>query len=398
MPVEIVMPQLFDAMTEGDLVVWLVEVGSAVTEGQVIAEIETDKSTVELESPESGILTEIVVGAGAQSVAVGATLALVSRDGEPADTGSSREPEVAVARATAVASDRVERAASDERATPLARRMAAQAGVDLADVNGSGPRGRITRQDIERKLGVSVHSAVAEPPPAPGDAGAAGEPLSRTRKTIAERLTEAKRTIPHFYLSVDCDLERLLTLRAETNHHRPEWRLSVNDFVIKALGRALSAVPGANATFRQERVQRHDRVDLSLAVSTERGLVTPVIHDVNALSVAQISAEARRLADRARAGKLSPEEYSGGSFTLSNLGMYDVDALYAIINAPQTAIVGIGRARERPVVVQGEIEAHRVATVTVSADHRVIDGALGAELLGALKSELENPLALLLPS
>jgi pyruvate dehydrogenase E2 component (dihydrolipoamide acetyltransferase) len=392
MPIEIVMPSLSDTMTEGDLVAWLVPEGARVARGQIIAEIETDKSTVQLEAPEAGTLSKILIREGSESVAVGETLALLSEDGDAA----LEEPDT---RASEPVEPRPEAPPSDERATPLARAMAVQAGIQLADVRGSGVGGRITRDDVERALGTEAappKTVAPLPGPTPRAAHFVSGPLSRTRKTIAERLSEAKRTIPHFYLQVDCAMDRLLQLRADTNRLRPEQHLSVNDFVIMALARALARVPGANASYRDGKVQYHERVDLSVAVATERGLMTPVIRDVNSLTLAQISSEARRLAETARAGKLSPDDYTGGSFTLSNLGMYEVDGLYAIINPPQTAILGIGRARETAVVREGELAVGRLATLTISADHRVIDGALAAELLGGVKHDLEDPLGLLL--
>jgi pyruvate dehydrogenase E2 component (dihydrolipoamide acetyltransferase) len=391
------MPALFESMTEGDLVTWLVAEGDKVQAGEVIAEIETEKSTLEIEAPETGTLARILVPEGSQGIVVGQSLAILLREGESPENAEMDDG----AELSAETEIRAPREAEDLKRTirvsPLARLMAVQAGLPLDRIHGSGPEGRIMRVDVERALGGVRRPAVATRTRRNADTAApfVDEALSRTRQTIAQRLSAAKQEIPHFYLNVDCDFEALLDLRADLNRRGGVCKLSVNDFVIKAAARALRDVPAANACFTGKNIRLYQRVDVSLAVATKNGLVTPVLHAANQKSLAEISCEARELAARARAGRLRPEEYGGGSFTISNLGGHGIDGLFAIINAPQTAILGVGRAVKRPIVRCDQVVAAPVATLSLSVDHRVIDGAVGAELLSSIKGYLEDPLGLL---
>ncbi len=393
MPVEILMPELSPTMTEGAVASWLKSVGDAVEAGEVIAEIETDKATVEYRAAANGTLAKILVEAGTEGVAVHQPIALLVEQGERPDAVSAR-------------SDMPPPPTRRERplASPLARKIAAQSGIDLAAVKGSGPNGRIVKRDV-----VGAVAPVAPPPPrapAPepareeaGEAALAHDPVphSAVRKVIARRLSEAKRDIPHFYLSIDCRIDALLALRAELNA-RPgaDYRLSVNDFVLRAVATAMRRVPNVNASWTEDAIRVRRGVDVSVAVAIEGGLITPVIRDADRKGLATLSNEARELAARARERKLSPEEYEGGGFTVSNLGMYGIREFAAIINPPQSCILAVGAGEQRPVVTDGALGVATVMTCTLSADHRVVDGAIGAEFLAIFKGLIEDPLSMLL--
>jgi pyruvate dehydrogenase E2 component (dihydrolipoamide acetyltransferase) len=404
MPVEICLPELFESMTEGDLVAWLVAEGDEVQAGQVIAEVETDKSTLEIEAPETGTLARILTPEGTRGIAVGQTLAILVREGEAPEDAEPPDGAERASRAGADVPQQLEAIPETLRVSPLARRMAAQAGLGLDGLDGSGPGGCITATDVGHALEHERVSADVKLPlgaapatrEAVADAPFVEEPVSRMRRTIARRLTSAKQEIPHFYLNLDCDFDALLALRAGLNRHLGEPKIGVNDFAIKAAACALRDVPAANAGLVGDALRLYQRADISFAVATEGGLVTPLLRAANEKSLAEISRETSELVVRARAGTLRPEDYSGGSFTISNLGMYGVDGLYAIINPPQSAILGIGRAIERPVVRQNQLVAAQVARLTLSVDHRVLDGALGARLLASIKEHLEDPIGLLL--
>jgi pyruvate dehydrogenase E2 component (dihydrolipoamide acetyltransferase) len=445
MPIEILMPALSPTMTEGNLARWLKQEGDEVSPGDVIAEIETDKATMEVEAVEAGRLGRILIGDGTEGVAVNTPIALLLEEGEDASAladaaaGGARpvalaapaSQEAAPAAAAPTAAAPAARSGAGNGAdrggrifaSPLARRMAEQAGIDLAGLQGSGPHGRIIKIDIERALqqgaarpavAPSAAAAVpaagrveapapAAPIPSPVAAPAAAyaeQPLSNMRKVIARRLTEAKQTIPHFYLSMDCELDALLKLRQELNGRAgADYKLSVNDFVIKAAALALRKVPKANASFGGDRIYLYHDVDIGVAVALEDGLVTPVIRQADRKGLAAISNEMRDLAARARdpgGMKLKPEEYQGGSLSVSNLGMYGVRDFQAVINPPQASILAVGAGEMRPVIKDGALASATVMTVTLSIDHRVVDGALGAELLQAFKGYVEDPLAMLL--
>jgi pyruvate dehydrogenase E2 component (dihydrolipoamide acetyltransferase) len=383
MPREIVMPQLSETMAEGDLVAWLVPEGAKLRAGEPIAEIETDKSTVELEAPEDGTLERIVARAGTQAVAVGQVLAILrgvaERDSAGANTTSATS------------------AAAPRGASPLARRMAAHSGLDIEAIAGSGADGRIVRSDVERALGrLAVPHVASEPKRATADSESYRvERLSRARRTIGERLGAAKRDIPHFYLHVDCEIGASVSLREQLNRRSPTRRYSLTDFVVRAVALALRDVPALNASYVDGELRLHEEVDVAIAVASDAGLITPIVRSAARKSLAEISDEARELVARAREGRLAPHEYQGGTFSVSNLGMFGVDGLYAIVNPPQLAILGVGRVHPRPVARDGAIVVEPVTQLTLSADHRVVDGAIGAKFLGTIRARLEDPLSLL---
>ncbi len=409
MPINILMPALSPTMTEGNLAKWLKSEGEPVEAGEAIAEIETDKATMEVEAVDEGVLGKIVVPEGSEGVAVNAVIGVLLAEGEDAasigelpapaekpEPGAGPAPE-APPTSESVAENAPARSGREERvaASPLARRMAAQAGLDLSAIRGSGPRGRIVKADIEAALAGSA----AVPSPAPGGAPAAEDrtvKLSTMRRVIAERMTESKATVPHFYLGVDCEVDELLKVRREINDRIEGARVSVNDIVIRACALALRDVPAANVSWAGEgTMTQHGAVDISVAVAIPGGLVTPIVRNADAKGLVGIAAEMKELAGRAREGKLLPEEYQGGSFSISNLGMYGVKSFDAVINPPQACILAVGAAEPRPVVRNGEIVPATVMSCTLSVDHRVVDGAIGAELLGAIKRYIEYPPAML---
>lgn len=422
---DIVMPVLAAGMEEATLVRWLKAEGDAIAVGDVIAEVETDKATMEMEAEAAGILGRILVGDGSEGVPVHTPIAVLLADGESADAlpattaAESAAPEAAApppaAPKPAVPQPTVPQAAAGGRvlASPLARRLAAAKGVALAALTGSGPHGRIVRLDVERAAAAASAPAASiatsseapkQPAPTPP---ASKQPMpwqtvtahanSGMRKTIAKRLVEAKQTVPHFYLTVDVELDRLLALRADLNGRADaDYKLSVNDFVIKAVALALRKVPAANAMWTDEAILRFDEVDVSVAVATDGGLITPVVRGADGKGLAALSAEVKALAAKARDGKLQPEEYQGGGFTISNLGMYGIREFAAIINPPQSCILAVGAAEQRPVVRDGAVAVRTMMTCTLSVDHRAVDGAVGAEFLAAFKPLLEDPLRLIL--
>lgn len=417
MSIEIRMPELTADMTEADVVDWLVAEGEAVEAGQVIAELETEKSTVELEAPAAGTLAEIRVPGGTAGVAVGTVLAVL----EPAEAGAGAQPPPGERAAPPEKAARPSpppppaepppagsppegaAAAAPAGATPLASRLAEQAGLDVGAIEGSGARGRVVKADVEAALAQPGRGArteerrprlVVEAPE--GTAPYVEIAPSRMRRVIAERLSEAKRSVPHFYLRVECEIDALLDVRRRLNEAEDAPRISLNDFVIRAAALALREVPDANVSWVDGTLRRFERVDVSVAVATEGGLVTPVVRGAERKGLAAIAVEMRDLAERARARKLAPEEYRGGTFSVSNLGMYGVEAVYPILNPPEACILGVGAAERRPVVRGDDLAAATVVTLTLSADHRAVDGALGARLLDAIRRRLEDPLAMVL--
>ncbi len=432
MTITITMPQLSPTMTDGTLSKWLVKEGDTVTSGDVLAEIETDKATMEVESIDDGTVGKIVVAEGTDNVPVNNVIAVLLEEGEDASAldgvdlaaaAPSPVPEAAAEPAAAEESAEAPAAAAPApaapapaaaqpapapeggervKASPLARSMAKQAGIDLTQLTGSGPHGRIVKRDVEAAAAGGVATAaapVASPMAAPVMApGAAYEDvkLSNMRRVIAERLQEAKQTIPHFYLTVDCEVDRLLELRKELNGRSDDYKLSVNDFVIKALAMALRKVPDANAAWGGDVLRRFTTVDISVAVAIDGGLITPIIRNADTKGLVDISEEMKELAGRAREGKLMPEEYQGGTFSLSNLGMFGIKQFDAVINPPQAGIIAVGAGEQRPVVKDGALDVATVMSCTLSCDHRVIDGAVGARLLTAFKGLIEEPLTMLL--
>jgi pyruvate dehydrogenase E2 component (dihydrolipoamide acetyltransferase) len=427
MPIELKMPALSPTMEEGTVAKWLVKEGDIVAAGDVLAEIETDKATMEFEAVDEGRIAKIVVGDGTEGVKVGTVIALIQGEGEEAAPAKSAAPEPEKAKApepkaapeaapkpqaAAPRPDPVPQSHEEGariKASPLARRLAAQQGIDLGGITGSGPGGRIVKADLEgapagkaSAPAAQAQSGTAAAKPVPAAEAPAGIPhetikLSSMRKTIARRLAESKQTVPHFYLTIDCNLDALLKLRGELNAglEGRGVKLSVNDLLIKALGAALVEVPDANVQFAGDTLLKFSRVDISMAVAIPGGLITPVITDVANRSLSAIATDAKGLAERAREGKLQPEEYQGGTASISNLGMYGIKQFDAVINPPQAMILAVGAGEKRPYVVNDALAVATVITATGSFDHRAIDGAVGAELMAAFKRFVEKPLAML---
>ena len=448
MPIPILMPALSPTMEEGTLAKWHVALGDEINSGDVIAEIETDKATMEVEAVEEGRIGKICVEEGTSGVAVNSTIAVLLEEGEDASSISLEEtppattaaPEKEAKAATetqppiagkstiqsAEAPKNNEQKASGRRliASPLAKRLAAQNNIDLSQLQGSGPNNRIVKKDIENHLksGGALAAAPQTPAPVMTHSGQGGQtiqpvsdkeifatyeegsydliPLDNMRRTVADRLTVAKSTVPHFYLTIECELDKLLEARKRLNNNAPQegpsaFKLSVNDFIIKAMALALQYVPAANATWSNQGILRHKRSDIAVAVAVEGGLFTPVIRHADLKTLSEISNEMKDLALRARSKKLSPADYVGGTTSISNLGMMGIKKFDAVINPPQATILAVGAGEKRPVIVSDEVVARTIMSVTLSCDHRVVDGALGAELLNAFKGFIEDPVTML---
>jgi len=455
MPIEILMPALSPTMEKGNLAKWHVSEGDEVAAGDVIAEIETDKATMEVEAVDEGKVGKILVDEGAEDVPVNQLIMLLLEEGEDEsalEDAAGKKPAVKQnGSGDGDAGMVVEKAAEPEPAkeqpksadtqpqaaapppgkdgkrifaSPLARRIAANEGLDLALVSGSGPRGRIIKRDIEAALeaGTAKAGAAAQPATAPGAPAAAAPqamaddqikamfedgsyeelPHNAMRRIVAERLTESKQTIPHFYLTIDCELDKLSALRKEINESaprdgegEPKYKVSVNDFIIKALALALQQVPMANVTWTSGARLMHQQSDVGVAVAVPDGLFTPVIRRAEQKTLSTISLEMKDLAGRAREKKLAPHEYQGGVTAVSNLGMYGIREFSGVINPPHGTILAVGAGQQRPVVKDGSVQMATQMTVTLSCDHRVVDGALGAELLGAFRKLIENPMGML---
>jgi pyruvate dehydrogenase E2 component (dihydrolipoamide acetyltransferase) len=433
MPTEILMPALSPTMEEGTLSKWLVKEGDEVRSGDLLAEIETDKATMEFEAVDEGVIGKILIAEGTEGVAVNSAIAILLMDGEslsgigaaaptapaapPAAPAATQAPTAAPAATASAPAAPVAHDGTRLFASPLARRIAANKGLDLTQIKGSGPHGRIVKADVES---VAAQPAAAAAAPAAGKTAPASamptgpstetvlkmyadrdyveKPLDGMRKIIAARLTEAKQTIPHFYLRRDIKLDALLAFRSQLNKQLEGRgvKLSVNDFIIKACALALQSVPAANAVWAGDRTLQLKPSDVAVAVAIEGGLFTPVLKDAEMKSLSALSAEMKDLASRARDRKLAPHEYQGGSFAISNLGMFGIDNFDAVINPPHGAILAVGAGIKKPIVGKdGELAVATVMSVTLSVDHRVIDGALGAELLKAIVDNLENPMVML---
>ena len=424
MPIELKMPALSPTMEEGTLAKWLVKEGDTVSSGDLLAEIETDKATMEFEAVDEGVIAKLLVAEGTDGVKVGEVIAIIAEEGEdvsaapapkkqaapakaedkPAETAEAPKPAAAAPAPVAKPADDGSRV----KASPLARRIAEARGVDLSGVAGSGPNGRIVKADVEAATPgaakaaapapVAAAAPVAAPAPVAAIEGIPSETvkLSNMRKTIAKRLTESKQQVPHFYLTLDCNLDALLKLRTDLNAGLAarNIKLSVNDLLIKALGVALEQVPDANVSYAGDQLIKYARADVSMAVAIPGGLITPVITDAGSKAVSKIATEAKDLATRARDGKLQPHEYQGGTASISNLGMFGIKQFDAVINPPQGMILAVGAGEKRPYVVNDALAIATVMTATGSFDHRAIDGAVGAELMAAFKALIENPLAL----
>lgn len=443
MAVQILMPALSPTMTDGTLARWLVAEGDSVRSGDVIAEIETDKATMEVEALDDGVMAKLVVAEGAQNVAVNALIAILAEEGEdvaeaakmtdnsaassaagapkaPAavETPAVETPAAAptaspapVAPPATAASAPVSmpaappqtgnRAGNRVFASPLARRIAGDAGLDIASVTGTGPHGRIIRADVEEALATGIPSPAMAGAVASGAAMSAQserfEPHSAMRRVIAERLQHSKQNAPHFYLTVECEIDNLLAARKALNEAAPEGvKISVNDMVVKAAAAALIAVPEVNGYFEEAGCRYFSDADICIAVAVEGGLVTPVIRAANQLGLSAIASTSADLAKRARDNQLDPAEYTGGTFTISNLGMFGIREFSAVINPPQAAILAVGAGEKRPVVRGDALDIATVMSVTLSADHRIVDGAVGAKWLQSFKQAIENPVTMLL--
>jgi pyruvate dehydrogenase E2 component (dihydrolipoamide acetyltransferase) len=436
MPINILMPALSPTMEKGNLAKWLKKEGDKVKSGDVIAEIETDKATMEVEAVDEGTLAKILVPAGTADVPVNNVIAVLASDGEDvkaagagAASAPSPKPEAPKAAASpapqaapAAKPAAPQPAAQNQAAasnggsrvfsSPLARRLAKEAGIEISRINGSGPHGRVVARDVDQAKsggGLKAPAMGGASAPAVGpsdkqiralfkDGTYEAIPHDQMRKTIAQRLSASDRDIPQYYLTADCDIGKLVAAREEINasapkdkEGKPAYKLSVNDFVIKALAMALQRVPDANVSWTDEAMLHHKVSDVSVAVSIPTGLITPIIRNAHIKTVSQISAEMKDLAARAKARKLKPEEYQGGSTAVSNLGMYGIKQFTAVINPPQSSILAVGISEERPVVRHGKIEIANMMSVTLTCDHRAMDGALGAQLLAAFKALIENP-------
>jgi pyruvate dehydrogenase E2 component (dihydrolipoamide acetyltransferase) len=442
MPINILMPALSPTMEKGNLAKWLKKEGDKVKSGDVIAEIETDKATMEVEAVDEGTIAKILVPEGTQDVAVNDVIAVLAGDGEdvkaagaasappkaasPAQTPAAAKPAPPAAPAAAPAAKAAAPApqaaipASQANgharifSSPLARRLAKEAGIELSRINGSGPHGRVIARDVEEaRSGKGLKAPAAAPAGAPSIAPSMSDkqiralyedgsyeviPHDGMRRTIAQRLTASVQTIPHFYLTMDCNIGKLVEAREEINaaapkdkDGKPAYKLSVNDFVIKALAIALQRIPNANVSWTDGGMLKHRHSDVGVAVAMPGGLITPIIRKAETKPISIISAEMKDFAARARARKLKPEEYQGGTTAVSNLGMYGIKDFTAVINPPHATILAVGTGEERAIVKNGKIEVAQIMSVTMSCDHRAVDGALGAELIGAFKLLIENP-------
>ena len=462
MPINILMPALSPTMEKGNLAKWLKKEGETIKAGDVIAEIETDKATMEVEAADEGVLAKIVVPEGTADVPVNQLIAVLAGEGEdvttaaaqagrsappaPPSTASNKAPAAEVSpsassgnghgvstqQATAAPQPALEAAAPSVARTnghgtqrvfssPLARRLAKEAGVDIGRVQGSGPHGRVIARDIEAaRAGRGLRAPAAEPAAVPSPPRAARPPTEdkiralfaegsyevvphdNMRKIIAQRMVEATSTIPHFYLTLDCNLDKLLAAREEINasaprdgEGKPAYKLSVNDFVVKALALALQKIPDANVTWTEGALLKHRHSDVGVAVAIPAGLITPVVRQAETKSLSVISREMKDFAARARVRRLKPEEYTGGTTAVSNLGMYGIKQFTAVINPPHATILAVGAGEARALVKNGAVSVATQMTVTLSCDHRAVDGALGAELISAFKSLIEQPVMML---
>ena len=426
MPINVTMPALSPTMTEGNLAKWHKAEGDSVEAGDVIAEIETDKATMEVEAVDEGILGKIIISEGAQGVAVNTVIAVLLEEGETAndigdvsaaapapaaaDTPKEEKQEAAAAPAPAASKAAAAPAANmGDRifASPLAKRIASQKGLDLTTIKGTGPRGRIVKRDVEN---AQPQAAAPAPAPQASSSQALPEdakvnpfgmpyieiPNNNIKKVTARRLSESKQEVPHFYLTVEVVLDNLLAARKQLNEQaNGEFKLSVNDFVIKASAMALKSYPAANVSWNEDAVHQYLQSDISIAVATPTGLITPIIKSAETKGLREISDEMKELAGRAREGKLKPHEFQGGSFSISNLGMFGVKNFQAIVNPPQSCILAVGAGEQVPKVVGGEVKIQTVMNVTLSTDHRSVDGAIGAEWLQHFKRYIENPVSML---
>ncbi|QQV75171.1 Dihydrolipoyllysine-residue succinyltransferase component of 2-oxoglutarate dehydrogenase complex [Rickettsia tillamookensis] len=412
MPIKILMPALSPTMTEGNLARWLKKEGDKVNPGEVIAEIETDKATMEVEAVDEGILAKIVIPQNSQNVPVNSLIAVLSEEGEekadidafiaknnsvspsPKTDANLPKPHENIAKVEEQVAV-IKHDASKIFASPLAKRLAKMGNIRLESVKGSGPHGRIVKQDILSYTPNTVHNKIVSRNPEEYRL----VPNNNIRKIIAKRLLESKQTVPHFYLSIDCNVDKLLDIREDINKSFSEdksTRISVNDFIILAVAKALQEVPNANASWGEDAIRYYNNVDISVAVAIENGLVTPIVKNANQKNIIELSREMKELIKKAKDNKLTPEEFQGGGFTISNLGMYGIKNFNAIINPPQSCIMGVGASAKRAIVKNDKVIIATIMDVTLSADHRVVDGAVGAEFLAAFKKFIESPALMLI--
>lgn len=401
MPIEILMPALSPTMTEGNLAKWHKKEGDKIKPGDVLAEIETDKATMEIESIDEGILGKILVADGSRGVLINQLIGLILEEDEKPEVLESYIPKNSIKieakpkEQAEVISIKAEPNLSEKGevriiASPLAKRIAADKNIDLKKIEGTGPRGRIVKADVLNPKAETIPSVQIS-------SGRNKEeyisiPNSNIRRVIAQRLVESKQTIPHFYLTLECNIDKLLEAREQMNKDADNYKLSINDFVIKAVAMALKEVPEANASWSDEAIIQYNNVDISVAVSIDGGLITPIIHNADQRSISAISNQMKFLAKRARENALKPEEFQGGGFTISNLGMFGVKQFMAIVNPPQACILAVGASNKRAIIVNDEIKIATIMDVTLSSDHRVVDGAVGAMFMAAFKKFIENPM------
>lgn len=412
MPIKILMPALSPTMTEGNLARWLKKEGDKVNPGEVIAEIETDKATMEVEAVDEGILAKIVIPQNSQNVPVNSLIAVLSEEGEektdidafiaknnnvspsPKADANLPKPHENIAKVEEQVAV-IKHDASKIFASPLAKRLAKMGNIRLESVKGSGPHGRIVKQDILSYTPNIVHNKIVSR----NHEEYRLVPNNNIRKIIAKRLLESKQTVPHFYLSIECNVDKLLDIREDINKSFSEdksTRISVNDFIILAVAKALQEVPNVNASWGEDAIRYYNNVDISVAVAIENGLVTPIVKNANQKNIIELSREMKELIKKAKDNKLTPEEFQGGGFTISNLGMYGIKNFNAIINPPQSCIMGVGASAKRAIVKNDQVIIATIMDVTLSADHRVVDGAVGAEFLAAFKKFIESPALMLI--
>ncbi|MCC8418866.1 MAG: pyruvate dehydrogenase complex dihydrolipoamide acetyltransferase [Rickettsia endosymbiont of Glossina mortisans submortisans] len=412
MPIKILMPALSPTMTEGNLARWLKKEGDKVNPGEVIAEIETDKATMEVEAVDEGILAKIVIPQNSQNVPVNSLIAVLTEEGEektdidafiaknsnvspsPKTDANLPKPHENIAKVEEQVAV-IKHDASKIFASPLAKRLAKMGNIRLESVKGSGPHGRIVKQDILSYTPSTVHNKMVSRNPEEYRL----VPNNNIRKIIAKRLLESKQTVPHFYLSIECNVDKLLDIREDINKSFSEdksTRISVNDFIVLAVAKALQEVPNANASWGEDAIRYYNNVNISVAVAIENGLVTPIVKNANQKNIIELSREMKELIKKAKDNKLTPEEFQGGGFTISNLGMYGIKNFNAIINPPQSCIMGVGASAKRAIVKNDQVTIATIMDVTLSADHRVVDGAVGAEFLAAFKKFIESPALMLI--
>ncbi|UCM85129.1 MAG: pyruvate dehydrogenase complex dihydrolipoamide acetyltransferase [Rickettsia endosymbiont of Culicoides impunctatus] len=413
MPIKILMPALSPTMTEGNIAKWLKKDGDKVAPGDVIAEIETDKATMEVEAVEEGILAKIIVPQGTENVAVNSLIAVLLEEGEDISlldnfisnidnaAKPSAKPAIVVEESKSVNLTPENKTIKDTAriyASPLARRLAAIDNIDLSNIQGSGPHGRIIKKDVLSYLVQPTNSGKIRAVNRNNQEYRA-VPNNNIRKIIAKRLLESKQTIPHFYLSIECNMDKLLDIREDINKSLIEEsniKISVNDFVILAVAKALKIVPEANASWYESAIRYYNNVDVSVAVAIDNGLITPIVRNADQKDLVTLSRELQTLIKKARDNKLTPEEFQGGGFSVSNLGMYGVKSFNAIINPPQSCILAIGASSKRPIVDNDQIKVATMMDVSLSSDHRVVDGAVGAKFLASFKKFIESPALMLI--